>query len=244
MLRSSVMVTAIAQDNSPRYPPTMRRSLAVAVLLALTSCDTAAITWTDPAVITSPATGARLVIDAQGSAAFVPDSQPNVTVPDAPGLCRSSLRIARGSSHVYAVWWGVRPDSSGVLYAASSADSGKTWGSPMPVDTADVSSRGCSRPPASLATSGDDLHIAYSMIASEGTGVFFAHFMGSMLHSPVSVIYGERLVATAIAAEGDRVAVAYEEPNGSRQQVDVAISTTQGHIFERHEIASREVDAA
>jgi hypothetical protein len=82
------------------------------------------------------------------------------------------------------------------------------------------------------------------MIASEGTGVFFAHFMGSMLHSPVPVIYGERLVATAIAAEGDRVAVAYEEPNGSRQQVDVALSVTQGHIFERHSTASRSIDAA
>ena len=76
---------------------------------------------------------------------------------------------------------------------------------------------------------GDDLHTAYSMIAPEGTGVFFAHFMGSMLHSPVAVIYGERLVATAIAAEGDRVVVAYEEPNGTRKQVDVALSTTQGH---------------
>ena len=82
------------------------------------------------------------------------------------------------------------------------------------------------------------------MIAPEGTGVFFAHFMGSMLHSPVAVIYGERLVATAIAAEGDRVAVAYEEPNGTRQQVDVALSQTQGHIFERHATASRDVDAA
>ena len=72
--------------------------------------------------------------------------------------------------------------------------------------------------------------------------MFFAHFMGSMLHSPVAVIYGERLVATAIAAEGDRVAVAYEEPNGTRQQVDVALSQTQGHIFEWHATASRDVE--
>jgi len=82
------------------------------------------------------------------------------------------------------------------------------------------------------------------MIAPEGTGVFFAHFMGSMLHSPVPVIYGERLVATAIAAEGDRVAVAYEEPNGARRQIDVAVSATQGHLFEVHMTASRPVDAA
>lgn len=82
------------------------------------------------------------------------------------------------------------------------------------------------------------------MSAPEGTGVFFAHFMNSMLHSPVAVIYGERLVATAIAAEGDRVAVAYEEPNGARHQVYVSLSFTQGHIFERHTVASRSIDAA
>jgi hypothetical protein len=65
-----------------------------------------------------------------------------------------------------------------------------------------------------------------------------------MLHSPVAVIYGERLVPTAIAAEGDRVVVAYEEPNGSRRQVDVAMSTTQGHLFDWHSTASRDIDAA
>jgi hypothetical protein len=68
--------------------------------------------------------------------------------------------------------------------------------------------------------------------------------MGSMLHSPVSVIYGERLVPTAIAAEGDRAIVAYEEPNGTREQIDIALSSTQGHIFEWHTTASRGVDAA
>jgi hypothetical protein len=82
------------------------------------------------------------------------------------------------------------------------------------------------------------------MAAPEGTGVFFAHFMGSMLHSPVAVIYGERLVPTAIAARGDSVVVAYEEPNGSRKQVDVAMSTTQGHLFDWHTTASRDIDAA
>jgi hypothetical protein len=107
-----------------------------------------------------------------------------------------------------------------------------------------VGSRGCDRPPPAVATVGDDLHTAYSMIAPEGTGVFFAHFMGSMLHSPVAVIYGERLVSTSIAVEGDRVVVAYEEPNGSRKQVDVAMSTTQGHLFDWHATASRDIDAA
>jgi hypothetical protein len=58
------------------------------------------------------------------------------------------------------------------------------------------------------------------------------------------VIYGDRLVPTAIAVEGDRVAVAYEDPNGKRRQVAVALSSSQGHIFESHVIASRDVDVA
>jgi hypothetical protein len=66
--------------------------------------------------------------------------------------------------------------------------------------------------------------------------------MGMMLHSPVPVIYGERLVSTAIAADGDRVLVGYEEPNGTRPQIDLAYSVTQGHIFEVHTVASRSVD--
>src|SRR6185437_5305383 len=119
---------------------------------------------------------------------------------------------------------------------------GKTWATPMVVDTSDVSSVGCSRPAPSLATVGDDVYVAYSMIAPEGKGVFFAHTMGMMLHSPVAVIYGERLVSTAIAADGDRVLVGYEEPNGTRRQVDLAYSVTQGHIYEVHTVASRSVD--
>jgi hypothetical protein len=82
------------------------------------------------------------------------------------------------------------------------------------------------------------------MIAPEGKGVFFAHSMGSMVHAPVAVIYGDRLVPTSISAEGDDVAVAYEDPNGSRQQVAVAFSVTQGHTFAWRSTASRGVDVA
>jgi hypothetical protein len=95
-----------------------------------------------------------------------------------------------------------------------------------------------------VATVGDDLFVAYSMVAPEGKGVFFAHSMGPMVHAPVGVIYGDHLVRTAIAAQGDDVAVAYEDPNGSRQQVAVAFSIVQGHIFAWHATASRSVDVA
>jgi hypothetical protein len=216
--------------------------LAVGLLAA--ACDMPPVQWSDPTPINGPAGPTRLVLAGSGPPRLVADSAPVGTLPADPGLCRSSLRTVRGASRLYAVWWSVRHDSSAVLDAAWSPDTGKTWGISSPVDTSDVSSRGCNRPPASVATSGDDLHIAYSMIAPEGAGVFFAHFMGSMLHSPVAVIYGERLVATAIAADSERVAVAYEEPNGTRQQIDVALSRTQGHIFESHSVASRDIDAA
>jgi len=240
------MMTPVAQDNSGVYPPTMLRALAVALTIGLTACDTDPIVWNDPQAASSSDQSAslRLKLDSSGAPRLVPDSTTLVAAPNLPGLCRASFRTARGSTRLYGAWWGVRADSSAVLYAASSPDSGRTWGTPTAVDTLDVSSRGCDRPAPALATSSDDLHTAYSMIAPEGTGVFFAHFMGSMLHSPVAVIYGERLVPTAIAAEGDRVAVAYEEPNGSRQQIDVSVSLTQGHIFEGHSVASRSIDAA
>src|SRR5262249_19675075 len=90
----------------------------------------------------------------------------------------------------------------------------------------------------------DDVFVAYSMNAPEGTGVFFAHSMGSMLHSPVAVVYGDRLVATAITADANRVAVAYEDPNGKRFGVDVALSMSQGHLFERHAAPPRDIDVA
>lgn len=224
----------------------MLRVLTVVLTVVLAACDTNPIVWNDPQAA-SPADQSptlRVAIDSSGATRFVPDSTTAVQPPALPGLCRTSFRTARGSTRLYGAWWAVRADSSAILYTAASNDGGTTWGTPSAVDTLDVSSRGCNRPPPALATSGDDLHTAYSMIAPEGTGVFFAHFMGSMLHSPVVVIYGERLVATAIAAEGDHVAVAYEEPNGARQQIDVSISLTQGHIFERHSVASRSIDAA
>jgi hypothetical protein len=112
------------------------------------------------------------------------------------------------------------------------------------MDTSDVSSNGCDRPPPALTTVGDDVYVAYSMIAPEGKGVFFAHVMGGMLHAPVAVIYGERLVRTAIAAEDPRVVVAYEDPNGSAQQIGIALSSTQGHLFDWHATASRSIDHA
>lgn len=225
----------------------LRRPLSSLVLIVVTvavGCDKPPVDWSDPASINQIAGPSRLLVDSAGHAAFVADSPRATTAPPSHGLCETSLRTIPSSAHVFSAWWSVRRDSSSVLFIASSPDSGKTWGKTVAVDTTDVSSAGCNRPPPSVATVGDDLFVAYSMIAPEGKGVFFAHSMGSMVHAPVAVIYGDRLVPTAIAAEGDNVAVAYEDPNGSRQQVAVAFSVAQGHIFAWHSTASRSVDVA
>lgn len=223
----------------------MQRAAILLVLLA--ACDAPPVQWSDPVAL-GGTVEQRLVVDTNGQTRTVSDDARTVSMPASTPVsahvCATSLRTAWGTGGLHAAWWAVHGDSAAALYAASSPDSGRTWSAAVAVDTLDVSTRGCSRPPPALAVVGDDLQLAYSMKAPEGTGVFFAHFMGSMLHAPVAVIYGERLVATAIAADSDRVAVAYEEPNGSRAQVDVAMSSTQGHIFEWRETASRDVDLA
>jgi hypothetical protein len=215
---------------------------AVAATLTLAACDKPPLDWTDPVSIAQPAAPSRLELTGQGPR-FAVDTVPSEVLPPSIGRC-DQVVSSSGLRKSAAAWWSVRPDSSAVLYVSASADSGRTWGTPTPVDTSDVSSAGCHRPPPSLTTVGDDVYVAYSMAASEGTGVFFAHTMSGMVHSPVPVIYGERLVATAIAADAHSVVVAYEEPNGTRQQIDVAISATQGHLFETHTTASRSVDNA
>jgi hypothetical protein len=218
--------------------------LACAAAALLTACDKPPVEWGDPVPIEAPAGASAFVIDSVNQARFVPHEPAPPAFPEVPGLCKATFATATGATRLHAAWWGVRPDSSAVLYVAASPDSGKTWEPAVRVDTTDVSSNGCNRPPPSLAVVGDDVYVAYSMKASEGTGVFFAHTMSSMIHSPVPVIYGERLVATAIFADSQRVAVAYEEPNGRREQVGVALSLSQGHLFEQHVSASRGIDVA
>jgi hypothetical protein len=61
---------------------------------------------------------------------------------------------------------------------------------------------------------------------------------GMTFHSPVAVVYGAHIGGTAIAAHGDVVAVAYEDPNSDPQRVAVALSRTLGHTFETREIVS------
>jgi hypothetical protein len=222
----------------------MRLPLLILALVAASGCEKPPVEWQEPTALPDVGAVSRLVLDSAGRARFVAEPALATRPPEFEGLCSTSLRMAAALTRVFGTWWRVRPDSSSLLQVSSSADSGKTWAAPSAVDTTDVSSTGCNRPPPSITTVGDDVYVAYSMSAPEGTGVFFAHSMGAMLHSPVTVIYGERLVPTAIAAEGERVVVAYDEPNGSRQQIDIAYSPTQGHIFEWRRTATRDIDVA
>jgi hypothetical protein len=228
-----------------------RRILAVALVAVVVGCGQSGISWDDaaPAAADETPHGTRLVLDESGHPRFATDTLALRGLPSMQGMCASSLRLIRGADQperVYAVWWAARPDSSAGLFAATSANRGATWDAPQSVDSTDHSVIGCSRPAPAVATSDSLLHIAYAMQAPEGTGVFFAHSMdrGKMFHSPVPVAYGERLVATAIAAQGDDVVVAYEDPSGGAERIGVAASRTQGHIFELHTSASNEQDHA
>ncbi|CAN5537599.1 hypothetical protein BH09GEM1_BH09GEM1_01450 [soil metagenome] len=78
------------------------------------------------------------------------------------------------------------------------------------------------------------VHVTYAMLAAEGPGLFFAHSMdgGSTFHAPVPILYGERLGVTSVAASGDIVAVAFEDPGSRTPRIGLALSATMGHIFE------------
>jgi hypothetical protein len=230
---------------SPRFPCASRSAAALA-LVAVAACDAAPLRWEPATPIADESLMAR---EAPGL--------PVAAMPqDVRGVrCDSSLRLARiAGTHVVAVWWAVRPDSTALLLAARgtrtlvsrdqyAAPTGATatWEPALAVDTLDRGAHGCARPSPAIAFEPRTgyVHVSYPLDAPEGTGIFFAHSMdaGRMYHSPVSIIYGPRLAGTAIAARGDTVAIAYEDPNAAEAQVALALSVTAGHIFEEKSIA-------
>lgn len=228
--------------RKPRRRAGRRRAPAAKwgrVALALTglavACGRDPIEWDTPQPVEGPVTPeAGLVIEATGKIAF--DGEVRAASAP-PGACPGSLRLARLSARdLYGVWWSPRPDSSAALLAARSGDRGLTWSAAVPVDTVDRGISGCSRPAPSIAADSATgaVYVAYSLTAPEGAGIFFSHSMeaGAMFHAPVPLVYGERPAMTSIAAHGDTVVVAYEDPNASPARVSVAISRTMGHIFE------------
>jgi hypothetical protein len=172
---------------------------------------------------------------------------PATVVPN--GACPGSLRTVQSGSNVYGAWWEVRDDSSSILMVGRSSDTGRTWGIVQPADTLDRSFRGCIRPaPAIAADSATNyVDIAYFMEAREGPGVFFTHSMDArqlgtgdgIFHAPVPVVYGDKPSNVSVAADGDKLVVAYEDPNGDRAMVGLALSRSMGHIFEQRLLVSQ-----
>lgn len=162
--------------------------------------------------------------------------------------CPGSFHASRSGGDVFGTWWHVRPDSSAVLMAGRSTDGGRTWSTIAPADTTDASRRGCDRPaPGIFADSATNyLDIVYFLEPASGPGVFYTHSMDArtlgsgdgIFHSPVAIMYGERPSRASVAALGDDVAVAYEDPNALRPAVGLALSRTMGHIFESRMQAS------
>jgi len=173
--------------------------------------------------------------------------------------CARSLRVAlsRGRGRV-AVWWSERAGSRVALLAAwrdtlPAEQRLGAWRGPIVVDSLDQGpgdaraaergAAGCLRPAPSLAI--DDqlgyVHVAYVVVGPEGPGVFYAHQMDprAAFEPPMAIVYGERLGSARVAADGNLVAVAYEDPNsGARPRVGLAVSRTAGHLFEERLVAS------
>jgi hypothetical protein len=171
-------------------------------------------------------------------------------MPTAPPVCQGSLMgtRARGDT-AFAVWWSPRADSTALLLVARSDDGGHSWRAAETADSTDHGHSGCGRPAPFIAadTTNGYVHVVYFMLAAEGPGIFFTHSMGGgeMFHSPVPIVYGERASASAVAVNGDTVAVAYIDPNAATPQLWVALSQTTGHIFDtRMEVSPSTVQAA
>ena len=218
----------------PHPRPWIRIGCALLVGYASIGCAESPVAWNEMRAVTSHAGGA-LVPD--GS--FVADSMPVLPAHVAPpesSVCPGSLVLARAGRRLYAAWWRVRPDSGALLLAAHSEDEGHRWSAPAAVDTTDQSVSGCRRaPPAIAADSASGyVHVAYALLGREGPGLFYAHSMdgGAMFHAAVPILYGDRLGRVSVAADGDVVAVAFEDPNSRAPRIGLALSHTMGHIFE------------
>jgi hypothetical protein len=203
-------------------------------LLLLAACAPSPVEWSANHSVTTTAAAPALT----AGGAIVDDSLAPLArrlTPPVPA-CAGSLSIARAAGTIFAVWWAPRADSSARLLSAHTADDGKTWSAISPVDTTDRSTAGCKREPPGIAADGASgyLHVTYGMIAPEGPGLFFAHSMdrGVTFHSPVPILYGERLGRTSVSADGDIVAVTFDDPNSIAPRVGLALSRTMGHIFE------------
>ena len=228
----------------------MSRAPLLLACFLLTACAPEPVKWDEannlPAV--APA-GSRLLLQKGDSPVMEAAWQPPATPSDG-AVCEGSIVAtkARGDT-AFAAWWAPRADSTARLLVARSDDAGHSWRAPETADSTDNGHTGCGRPAPFIAadTANGYVHVVYFMLAAEGPGIFFTHSMGGgeMFHSPVPIAYGERASASAVAVNGDTVAVAYIDPNAATPQLWVALSQTTGHIFDtRMEVSPSTVQAA
>jgi hypothetical protein len=222
--------------------------LAALALAAPLGCTRSPIAWEDARRV-SRADGLRtLGLDAATHPVPMPRALP-ASLERCDGSAVYS-HLARGEA--YAAWWRTRRDSTVALVVQHSADSGATWSAPVEVDKRDLSRGGCARPAPSIwfDAPSASVHLAYSLAPAAGAGVWEAHAMpmdttaasraAPMWHPPSPVIFGDRLVRTAVASAGHTVVVAFQYPNASAPRLGVAVSTVDGHGFAPREIVSGE----
>lgn len=171
------------------------------------------------------------------------------TWPDEPNLCVATLRADRAlGEEAYASFFTALPDSSVLLRVARSDDGGRSWNPAVTADAMDRGRDGCARPAPYIAadTINAYVHVVYFLDAVEGAGLFFTHTMerGALFHEPVPIMYGDRPSHASVASRGDTVIVAYEDPNSRMPRLGLALSRTQGHIFEYRIAASDETGEA
>lgn len=207
---------------------------ALVALVALVACASPVVSWTGERTVSVASGVVTLAPSGQVSGNTLIALQSRLVPPSIS--CAGSLRVSRSGGRLFAVWWSPRADSSATLASAFTTDGGATWSAVVPVDTTDRGMSGCARTPPAIAA--DSLsgyvHVTYAMLAKEGPGLFFSHSMdgGTMFHAPVPILYGDRLGMTSVAASGDLVAVAFEDPNSRTPRIGLALSRTMGHIFE------------
>lgn len=203
-------------------------------LVMLCACAASPVDWTENGAIRFD--GRPIALAADGT--IRPDSvQLRAHTPAPSPVCAGSVQVARSRSKLFAAWWAPRADSGALLMASRSDDEGASWQAAVAVDTTDRSVAGCGRTPPAIAADSVSgyVHVTYALRAREGPGLFFSHSMdgGITFHSPVPILYGERLGRTSVAADGDRVAVAFEDPSSAAPRVGLALSRTMGHLFEQ-----------
>ena len=231
----------------------LSRLAGYALLAFVVACTPPPLRW-----VSEPKALDDRLTDATGLVIRGPSGQRVVTAQPIPapgaglpplgaGACLASVRWGRdGARDVAVVWWVARPDSSVTLQLSLSRDDGAHWESSGTADGRDRGARGCARPAPAVAVDvrSGYTHLVYFNEPETGAGIFYEHLMEipietatgpkrgqAMFHAPVAVVYGATPREADVAAHGDTVVVAYEDPNGPSAVIEAVASATAGHSF-------------